>query len=87
MKETERKSGGRRRLKREAVAYKGGKCVQCGYSKCLAALSFHHRDRNTKMFHLSQSQKTSLASVKEELDKCDLLCMNCHMEIEFGDVA
>lgn len=87
MCETKRKNEGRRRLKRQAVQYKGGKCTRCGYNKCLAALHFHHRDRSTKKFHLSITQKTSFASVKDELDKCDLLCANCHAEVEFGDVA
>lgn len=87
MTESIRKSLGRRRLKQSAVDYKGGKCILCGYSRCLAALHFHHRDRSTKKFHLSLTQKTSLSSVKEELDKCDLLCANCHAEVEFGVVA
>ena len=72
----------RLRLKTVAVEYKGGKCERCGYDKCLRALSFHHRNREDKKFALSRTQKTNLASVKTELDKCDLLCSNCHMEEE-----
>lgn len=70
-------------MKRRAVEYKGGCCQICGYSKCFAALQFHHRDRATKKFHISLTQKTSFDSVKEELDKCDLLCANCHAEVEY----
>jgi len=32
------------KIKVKAVEYKGGKCNSCGYSKCLDALHFHHRD-------------------------------------------
>lgn len=84
MTETTRKNEGRKRLKKDAVAYKGGKCQVCGYNKCVAALHFHHRIKVDKKFHLSITQKTSLISVKDELDKCDLLCANCHAEIEHG---
>lgn len=79
-----RKRLGRRKLKAEAVRYKGGRCQRCGYDRCLAALVFHHRDRSKKEFHLSLTQKTKLDSVKGELDKCDLLCSNCHAEVEWG---
>lgn len=80
--ESIRKRLGRKKIKAEAVRYKGGQCVRCGYSKCLAALHFHHRNRAEKSFHMSLSQKTSLVSVRGELDKCDLVCANCHAEIE-----
>lgn len=85
MNSTERKKIGRRKLKQSAVDYKGGKCSRCGYSRCLAALQFHHRDRNTKRFELHATAKTLLSSVKNELDKCDLLCANCHAEVEFTE--
>lgn len=81
--ETERKKSGRQRLKLLALEYKGGKCESCGYNKCSAALHFHHRDRSTKSFELHATQRTLLESVKDELDKCDLLCANCHAEVEY----
>jgi hypothetical protein len=72
----------RRNMKLKAVEYLGGKCFRCGYSKCVRALSFHHRDPNTKEFGIAQPTTKSWERVKAELDKCDLLCMNCHMEVE-----
>lgn len=70
-----------RRLKKKAVDYKGGSCKVCGYSKSLAALVFHHRDPSQKDFALSQWKAASWDSMVPELDKCDLLCSNCHNEL------
>jgi hypothetical protein len=75
-----------RRWKRKAelVAIKGNKCQICGYNKCLRALTFHHRDPTQKSFALdirilaSKSWETLIS----EIEKCDLLCANCHSEIE-----
>jgi len=68
----------------EAVEYKGGKCIKCGYNKCLAALDFHHRDPLEKdPDWRNLLRKRSLESIKSELDKCDLLCKNCHTELHY----
>lgn len=74
----------RRAFKRECIAYKGGHCVQCQYYRCQDALEFHHLDPNEKDFMVSEVQHTSLERVKDELDKCVLLCSNCHKEIHAG---
>jgi hypothetical protein len=73
-------------LKREAVAYKGGACQVCGYARCLAALDFHHLDPSGKEFAIGRVRCKSLESIKAELDKCALLCANCHREAEAGFV-
>ena len=70
----------RHRLKDLAIEYKGGKCERCGYDKCKRALSFHHLDPNEKEFTLSSANK-GWESVKKEVDKCIMVCMNCHMEL------
>lgn len=70
-----------RALKSKAIEYKGGKCTNCGYDKCNAALTFHHLDPNQKEFTIAHCAHTSFNKVKEELDKCILLCYNCHMEL------
>jgi len=72
----------RRKIRQMAVEYKGGRCQMCGYSRCIDALEFHHADSSGKDFSISEKGYTrSLAKVKEELDKCTLLCANCHREI------
>ena len=70
-------------FKKLAVDYKGGKCKNCGYCKCLAAMDFHHRDPIEKEFSISFKNKVFNEDVKKELDKCDLLCANCHREIHY----
>lgn len=70
----------RQRTKQKAVEYKGGCCIVCGYSKSVSALCFHHRDPDQKDFGVSAVTK-AWNTVKSELDKCDLLCLNCHAEV------
>jgi len=55
----------------------GGKCAGCGYSGCLEALQFHHRDAATKRFSLGNFSG-SYSAMWAEAGKCDLLCANCH---------
>jgi hypothetical protein len=75
-------------MKETLVAEAGGACAICGYSRCLAALEFHHLDRGTKSFALARRGITrSLAAAREEARKCVLLCANCHAEVEAGMVT
>lgn len=63
----------------------GGKCQCCGYNKCSDALSFHHVDRSTKTYGLSGTRLTyNLSKILRELQKCCLVCHNCHTEIHSG---
>lgn len=74
----------RMNLKIRMVNYKGAKCEKCNYSKCIKALQFHHIDRTKKEIALSAclANNHSWSRIQEELDKCQLLCANCHIEIE-----
>ena len=75
----------RQRRKRWAVDAFGGKCGICGYNKCVEALEFHHLDPNEKDFQLGRRgmhrHDTNWEKVKIELDKCILVCANCHREL------
>lgn len=55
-------------------------CESCGYNKNLAALTFHHIDPKKKEFSLSSAKTMSQDKLIKELDKCIVLCANCHME-------
>lgn len=72
--------------KRACVAYKGGKCQLCGYSRCIAALDFHHRNPKTKRFQIAvgKSYRLKWSDIFRELDSCDLLCSNCHRELHWS---
>lgn len=65
----------------KAVEYLGGKCVSCGYCKNIAAFDFHHRHPSKKEFTLAGYWERSWNMIQKELDKCDLLCSNCHREL------
>lgn len=72
----------KRALKHILVEYKGGKCEKCGYNDCEGALEFHHLDPLQKDFNISHinlnNSNLSLDIVKQEVDKCILICANCH---------
>lgn len=73
----------RSNIKKKCVEYKGGKCERCGYDKCIGALDFHHLDPSQKDFGISTNIK-SFDLIKKELDKCILLCANCHREEHYN---
>lgn len=78
----------RKKIRQMAVEYKGGRCHVCGYNRCIDALEFHHNNSSLKDFSISQKGYTrSWAKVKEELDKCVLLCANCHREAHAQSAA
>ena len=68
------------RRKIKAVEYKGGKCELCNYDKNISALEFHHLNPEEKDFTIS-GYKCGWEVLKKELDKCILVCSNCHREI------
>ena len=68
----------RKKLKRWAIDYKGGKCYDCGLVEdCIDIYDFHHRESIEKEFAVGRSYKSKVKIIKE-IDKCDLLCANCH---------
>ena len=76
-----------RRKKKKAVDYLGGKCSICKYNKCLGSLAFHHTDPNVKEYEVSYIVYRRVWDfVKKELDKCILVCANCHGEIHWGQI-
>ena len=72
-----------REYKRQAVEYKGGRCVMCGYNACLGSLDFHHTDPDSKDPNWTRIRTWRFDKIKEELDKCILVCRNCHGEIHY----
>lgn len=70
----------RKDKKLKLVEYKGGSCEVCGYEKSIGALAFHHRDSEQKDFTIG-GKSYSYERLKKEVDKCILVCSNCHIEI------
>ena len=68
-------------MKKKMIEYLGGKCNKCNYSKCNDALEFHHKNPSNKGFNISNYGNKSFKNLKDELDKCILLCANCHREL------
>lgn len=57
--------------------------LKCGYDKCINALEFHHEDPKIKKFAISSYKYLSWDKIKEELDKCVLICSNCYRELHW----
>ncbi len=72
----------RRNKKIKLIRYKGGKCYQCSYDNldCPSVFDFHHVDPNEKDFNINR-YNISVERLKKEVDKCILVCKNCHSEI------
>jgi hypothetical protein len=72
----------RKKVREMALEFLGGKCSRCGYDRCAEALEIHHLESNEKDFGISARGYTrSWKSVRVELEKCKLLCANCHREV------
>ena len=67
-----------RRIKEKAIEYKRGKCTICGYNAHPAALDFHHTNPQEKEVTWDKLRLRSWDKIIIELDKCVLLCANCH---------
>lgn len=85
---SERVAKRRRKVKRILVEEAGGRCLLCGYDRCVRALHFHHREPGVKAFGLSHGGYThGIETLRREARKCILLCSNCHAEVESGMTA
>ena len=71
----------RKNTKLKLITCMGSKCQICGYSKCTDALEFHHINPNEKDKDYFNMRGGLSPNLKTELDKCVLLCANCHREI------
>ena len=72
------------RRKRRAVESFGGKCCLCGYNKCINALEFHHVDGKKENPPSYVIGRWSWERAKKELEKCILVCANCHREAHYS---
>ena len=76
--------GHSKRLK--ALDYLGGECKACGFDKYKTALDIHHLDPNQKDDNFASMRGWSWERIQIELDKCILLCRNCHSAVHNGEL-
>jgi len=58
-------------------------CAVCGYDKHTGSLDFHHVNPKDKKFNITnRALQFKDDRIIDELNKCILLCCNCHREIE-----
>lgn len=66
------------KIKEKAINYLGGECKRCTFKENIAVLVFHHLDPFDKKYDISRKMSKGFLWNKPELDKCILLCKNCH---------
>lgn len=72
-------------LKEKLLDIKGQKkCIECGYNKSCGALEFHHINGEDKDFGIARGYrddrwKIPLKDIIIEMDKCNVVCRNCHL--------
>jgi len=70
----------RRIKKRYLIQAKNKPCEDCGKQYPHYVMDFDHRknvDKLTEIAHLV-TKNWSLDRIKEEVEKCDIVCSNCH---------
>jgi hypothetical protein len=75
-----------RNNKKKAVEYLGGKCYDCGGVFHPAVYDFHHKNPNEKEEAPTDVLHKSWDKILLEIDKCELLCSNCHRLRHHGEV-
>lgn len=75
-----------REKKRRAIEYKGGSCQHCELrTEHYSIYDFHHTRGSDKEFDWRRLKKLSWDKIMIELDKCELLCSNCHRIVHEND--
>lgn len=60
-------------------------CQICGYNKCIGSLDFHHADPKEKDLTISRAIRIwGTKRLTEEINKCIVLCANCHRELHYN---
>lgn len=77
-----------RRLKIRLLEYSGNSCIKCGENEP-ACLEYHHTDPTSKDFTISDVRCSLFEeipeNIKHELDKCIVLCANCHRKFHHSE--
>lgn len=81
-----RQKNGRAKLRAYIIEVKKAGCSRCG-EKHPACLQFHHTDPSNKVDRVNRllAQTKSLAKVVAEVEKCELVCANCHAKEHWNE--
>lgn len=74
-------------MRRKVIEYLGGQCRICGYNRFDCALDVHHLDPSLKDPLFKHMRYWAWERVVKELEKCVLLCKNCHVALHTGDLS
>lgn len=66
------------KLKQEVITLKAKPCTDCGGCFPYYVMDFDHVDGTKKRFDVGRARKYSLAEIRREIAKCELVCANCH---------
>jgi hypothetical protein len=66
--------------KRIILAAKNKPCADCRGWFNSWQMQFDHREPNTKKFNVGGSYTRSIKDLKAEINKCDVVCANCHAD-------
>ena len=75
----------RAELKQKGIEHLGGKCIECGYNKCIDGLDFHHPDPTKKDPDFSKKCETTWAKMKAKIKGCIVICCRCHRELHWNE--
>lgn len=70
--------------KQKAVELKGNQCQDCKQIFPLCVYDFHHLDGANKEHSLNTLWQKAWTKILQELDKCILLCSNCHRQRHYS---
>lgn len=68
-----------------ALKYIGVKSCKCGESR-VEFLQFHHKPGLKKEFTIASRLHYSLENIKNELDKCSVVCAKCHRKEHYTQI-
>ncbi len=72
----------RYKKKKDYINNQKNQCAKCGENRTYV-LEYHHKDPSQKDFTIGAAKKGSLALIQDEIDKCVVLCANCHREFHY----
>jgi hypothetical protein len=72
------------RRRREFVRQmKSRPCADCGVQYPFYVMDFDHRETETKLYELNSVDRMTMKAIRCEIEKCDVVCANCHRERTF----